>query len=512
NKAWSFSGGVDSEPVAAAIPADYEDRVWQQREILIEKLVDHDDSLAALYLEDKPITIPDIKSALRRATLAGKVVPVLCGSALKNMAIQPLLDAVVDYLPSPLDMPPVKGSHPKDGREVLRAPSVADPLAALAFKVVTDPFMGRLVYVRVYSGEIKAGSQVLNITRNNKERAGRLFRMQSNRREEMDSIRAGDIGAILGLRKTFTGDTICMSANPIILDDITFPAPVVSVVIEPNSKADSDKMGNALSKLGDEDPTFKLSLNKETGQTIVSGMGELHLEVIADRLSNEFGVGMRMGKPQVAYKETISRTVKAEGKFVKQFGGRGQFGHVWVEFEPGERGSGFVFEEKIRGGAIPQEYISSVRDGIKEAMGSGVVAGFPLVDIKARLYDGSFHAVDSSDMAFKMAGMLALRQGARKAEPVILEPMMKMEVVTPEEFVGDIIGDINARRACIEGIEVSGNTRVIRCFIPIGETFGYATSIRSMSQGRAIYSMEFDHYQKVPASIVQKLVSQSGGE
>ena len=511
NKAWVFSGGVDSQPVGVAIPQDYQDRVRERREMLIEKMAESDDSLATLYLEDNVIGAAEMKAALRKATLAGKTIPILCGSALRNVGIQFLLDAVIDYLPSPLDMPPVRGNDPKDGREIARPPSVAEPLAALAFKVVTDPFMGRLVYVRVYSGEVKTGTQLLNITREVKERAGRLFRMHANHREEIASIKCGDIGAVLGLRKTFTGDTLCHTAKPIVLDAITFPEPVISVVIEPKSKADADKMSSALAKLRDEDPTFKMSQNRETGQTIVAGMGELHLEVIAERLLHEFGVGMRMGRPQVTYRETISQTAKAEGRFVKQFGGKGQFGHVWIELEPGEQGSGFQFEQRIRGNAIPQEFIPAVETGIREAMGSGVVAGYPLVDIKVTLYDVTFHPVDSSEVAFKMAGMLALREGVREAKPIILEPMMQMEVVTPEEFVGDIIGDLNARRARIGGIEVRGNTWMICCFVPVGETFGYATIIRSMSQGRATYSMEFHHYQEVPPALAQQLISQTGG-
>lgn len=511
NEAWVFSGKVDSEPVKMAVPEDYKDRVGKQREILIERVAENDESLAALYLEDGVIGVAEIKAALRRATLASKVVPVLCGSALRNVGVQLLLDAIVDYLPSPVDMPPVRGKHPRDGREIVRPASATEPLTALAFKVVTDPFMGRLVYVRVYSGEMRTGTQVLNTTRDVKARVGRLFRMHANRREEIATIKCGDIGAVLGLRNTFTGDTICSIAKPIILDAITFPEPVVSVVIEPKSKADTDRIADALVKLRDEDPTLKLSQDQDTGQSIISGMGELHLEVIAERLLHEFGVGMRMGKPQVAYKETISRTVKAEGRFVKQFGGRGQFGHVWIEIEPGERGSGFHFEERIRGGTIPQEFIPAVEAGVREAMGSGVVAGYPLVDIKVTLYDGSFHPVDSSEIAFKMAGALALKEGVRKAGPIMLEPVMKMEVVTPEEFVGDIIGDLNAKRAHIDGIETRGNARVIRCFVPVGETFGYATSIRSISQGRATCSMEFHHYQEVPPTLAQQLISRIGG-
>ncbi len=509
-KAWVFSGEQGCEPELIDIPVEYQDKVQEQREKLIEKVAEADDLLATMYLESASIEIAEIKKALRRATLVGKIVPVLCGSAFRNVGIPLLLDAIVDYLPSPADMPPVKGQDVKDGKELIRKAEATEPLAALAFKVVTDPFMGRLVYVRVYSGEIKSSVQLLNSTRNERERPGRIFRMHANHREEVEGIGCGGIGAILGLKKTFTGDTLCSIAHPIALDAITFPEPVISVVIEPKSKVDAEKMVTTLIKLGEEDPTFKLRQDPDTGESLISGMGELHLDVIAQRMLREFGVSVSMGRPQVAYRETISESVRAEGRFIKQLGGKGQFGHVWVELEPGERGSGFQFEDKIRGGAIPKEYVPAVEEGMREAMGGGVLGGYPLVDIKARLVDGSYHPVDSSEMAFKMAGSLALKEGAKKAKPVILEPIMKMEVVTPDEFMGDIIGDLNARRARIDNIEARANAKTIHCFIPVGETFGYATSIRSMSQGRATYSMEFHHYQEVPSAVAQELVSRTG--
>ena len=510
SKAWMFSGEIGCKPISIDIPPEYQVQVQEKREKLIEKVAEVDDLLATIYLESNAIDIKDIKSAIRRATLAGKLVPVLCGSAFRNIGIPPLLDAVIEYLPSPAEMPPVKGNDPRDGKELIRKAEETEPLAALAFKVVTDPFMGRLVYVRVYSGEIKNGVQLLNSIRNDRERPGRIFRMHANHREEVEGVRCGDIGTILGLKKTFTGDTLCSISHPISLEAIAFPEPVISVVIEPKSKEDAEKMVATLVKLGEEDPTFKLYSDPDTGESLISGMGELHLDVIAQRMLREFGVSVRLGRPQVAYKETISGMVRAEGRFIKQLGGKGQFGHVWVEIEPGERGSGFQFEDKIRGGAIPKEYVPAVEQGMREAMGGGVVAGYPLVDIKARLVDGSYHPVDSSEMAFKMAGSLALKEGARKAKPVVLEPIMKMEVVTPEEFMGDIIGDLSSRRARIENIEARANAKIISCFIPVGETFGYATSIRSMSKGRATYSMEFHNYQEVPSSVAQELVSRTG--
>ena len=430
---------------------------------------------------------------------------MLCGSALRNRGIPPLLDAIVDYLPSPLDVPPVHVIDLKTGEVDVREASDDAPFSALSFKVVADPFMGRLVYFRVYSGKVKAGMQVLNSSKGHKERLGRLILMHANRREEIEEADTGSIAATLGLKNTFTGDTLCDSARPVLLEAIRFPEPVLAMVVEPKSKADQDKLGEALNKLSEEDPTFKVRSDRETGQTLISGMGELHLEVLIDRMLREFNVMVRVGKPQVAYKETITVTVEVEGRFIRQFGGRGQYGHVWLKLEPGERGSGFRFVDQVRGGDIPKEYISAVEAGVKEALESGVLAGYPIVDIKATVYDGSYHEVDSSDIAFKMAGSIALKDGVRKANPILLEPIMKLEVVMPAQFLGDVIGDLNSRRGHVEGIETHGETCVIRAIVPLAETFGYATVLRSLSQGRATYSLEFQCYRELPVSLAGQI-------
>ena len=511
NKAWSFSNDVQIKPELVSIPQDMVDLVSKHREALVEKLAELDDEFLGPYLEDRTATPEEIKAALRRVTLAGKAVPMLCGSAVKNKGIQLLLDAIVYYLPSPMDVLPVKGIDTKTGQTVEREAKDDAPFSSLAFKVVADPFIGRLVYLRIYSGTVKSGAQVFNTTKDKKERLGRLLLMHANHREEVQEVDTGSIVAVVGLKNTFTGDTLCSPDKPILLEAIRFPLPVVSVAIEPKSKADQDRLGGALSRLAEEDPTFKVSYNQDTGQTIISGMGELHLEIIVDRMLYEYGVEAKVGNPQVAYKETITQKVTVEGRFIKQVGGHGQYGHVWIELTPGERGSGFIFRDKLRGATIPKEYVPSVEDGIKEAMDSGVVAGYPLVDIEAVLFDGSYHDVDSSDIAFKMAGSIALKDGARKAKPVLLEPIMKLEVVTPEQFLGDIIGDLSARRAQIGGVESRDELRVVHCLVPMAEVFGYITQLRSLSQGRAIHSLEFDHYQELPAALTEQVFYKTKG-
>ncbi len=511
SKAWTFSEDINSSPVELDIPQDYRAKVQEQRRILIERLAEEDDELMKAYVEGHTLGASDIKAALRRACVANRVVPVLCGSALKNKGIQPLLDAVVNYLPSPLDVPPIEGINPRTGELATRPTSESAPFSALAFKVVSDPFVGRLVYLRVYSGRVKTRTQVFNSTRGRKERLERLLRMHANHREEISGVGAGGIAAAVGLKNTFTGDTLCESSKPILLESIRFPEPVISVAIEPKTKADQDRIGDALGKLTQEDPTFKTYYDQETGQTIISGMGELHLEVLLERLRREFKVEAKIGNPQVSYKETITKSVQTEGRFIKQFGGRGQYGHVWLRLEPGEGGSGFQFISQIRAGVIPKEFIPAVEAGVKEALERGVLAGYPIVDIKATLYDGSFHEVDSSEIAFKMAGSIALKEGVRQANPVLLEPIMKLDVVTPEQFLGDILGDINARRAHIEGIEVQDDIRVIHCLAPLGETFGYATTLRSLSQGKATHSMEFHHYQELPSALLEQIITKAKG-
>ncbi|MBI4295309.1 MAG: elongation factor G [Chloroflexi bacterium] len=510
-KAWAFADDPDVKPEIQEMPPDYTEAVARQHESLIERLAEHDDQIMALYIEGTEPSVKEIKSALRRATVSNKLVPVVCGSALKNKGIQFLLDAVVAYLPSPLDVPPVRGVDPRNGEELTRPPSETAPFAALAFKVVTDPYVGRLVYFRIYSGKIKAGSQVYNATRQNKERMGRLLQMHANFREEITEANTGSIAASLGLKNTFTGDTLCDPTHPAVLESIRFPEPVISVAIEPRTKADQEKLGDTITKLGEEDPTFKVRYDTETGQTIISGMGELHLEVLVERMVREFKVEAKVGKPQVAYKETVTAAAKAEGRFIKQVGGHGQYGHVLIEIEPGERGSGFQFVDKVKGGDIPREFIPAAEQGIREALDSGPIAGYPIIDIKAILYDGSYHEVDSSDIAFKMAGSIALREAVRKAKPILLEPIMRMEVVTPEEFLGDVLGDLNARRSHIEGIDERGDGKAIRCLIPLAEAFGYATTLRSLSRGRAVYTMEFHNYSPVSQSVQEQVMGRVGG-
>ncbi|MEA1959140.1 MAG: elongation factor G [Chloroflexota bacterium] len=510
-KAWVYYGDYTEEPVQEDIPGEYKQKSARHREELIEQLAENDEELMHLYLEGKEIAPEDIKEALRRATIKNKVFPVLCGSSLKSKGVQSVLDAVIAYLPSPLDVPPVEGFDPKSGKEVKRSSAGGDPFSALAFKVVSDPFFGRLVYVRIYSGKAISGGQVYNSTRERREKTGRLFQMHSNRREEVKEVEAGDIAAVVGLKDTFTGDTLCNPNAPIVLETIEFPEPVISVTIEPKSRGDQDRLDESLVKLAQEDPTFVTRYDEETGQTIIAGMGELHLDVIIDRLLREFQVGANVGKPRVAYKETIAMPVKAEGRFVKQTGGRGQYGHVRIQLEPGERGSGFQFIDKIKGGVIPKQFIPHVGAGIRGATEGGALLGYPLIDIKATLYDGSYHEVDSSDIAFKIAGAIALKEGVKKAKPILLEPVMKMEVVSPEEFMGDILGDINSRRGQILSIDSRGDMRTIRCWVPLSETFGYATDLRSMSQGRATYTIEFKQYEELPPNLAEQIIDKVGG-
>jgi elongation factor G len=491
------------------IPAEYVEEAQRRRHELVEAIAETDEDLMLRYLEDEEISTAELRAALRSATIRGELVPVLNGTALKNKGVQPMLDAVIEYLPSPLDVPGIEGIVPSTGEVETRDTDASAPFSALAFKVQADPHVGRLTFIRVYSGTLQSGSYALNTTKNNRERIGRLLQMHANHREEIETVSAGDICAIIGLKDTFTGDTLCDAANPIILESINFPEPVIEVAIEPKTRADQDKMGMALGRLAEEDPTFRLRTDEETGQTIIMGMGELHLEVIVDRMLREFKVQANVGKPQVAYRETITRPVKVEGRFVRQSGGRGQFGHVWLELQPQEQGAGFIFEDKIVGGTVPREYIPAVGQGVKEALQTGGPAGFPIVDIKATLYDGSYHEVDSSEMAFKIAGSMALKEGVPRAAPVVLEPIMNVEVVTPEEFMGDVIGNLNSRRGRIEGMEMRAGAQVVGAYVPLANMFGYTTELRSMTQGRATSTMEFDHYEPLPPSLAQELVAKN---
>ena len=509
NKAWRFEDKADSPPIEVAIPEAEQARCTQFRQALIEKLAESDDQILMAYLEGSNISPSDLRQALRRVTLAVKGVPILCGSALKNKGIRPLLDAIIDYLPSPADMPPVRAIDTRVGGEVVRPARNDAPFSALAFKVVSDPFVGRLVYFRVYSGRVKVGTQVFNSTRGKRERIGRLLRMHANHREELDEAGAGAIVATLGLKNTFTGDTLCHYSQPVLLEAIRFPEPVLSVAIEPRSRADQDKLGGALNRLTEEDPTFKVNYDQDAGQTVISGMGELHLEFLVGRLLSEFGVGAKVSKPRVAYKETITVPIETEGKFIRQSGGRGQYGHVCIRLEPMKRGGGFQFVDRIKGRTIPKQYILAAEMGIKEAMETGVVTGYPVVDIKAILYDGSYHEVDSSEIAFKIAGSMALRDGVTQAKPILLEPMMKLEIVAPEQFLGDIMGDLNARRGHIESIGTHDEMAVIHARTPLAETFGYATSLRSLTQGRAAHSLEFFRYQELPAELADQLTGKA---
>ncbi len=507
---WWFGGDKGSKPERREIPENLLAAAKEAKEKLVEGIGNVDDQIAISYLEGHEIGVHEFKQAIRRATLANLVVPVLCGSALKNKGVQLMLDAVVDYLPSPLDIPPVTGLDPKRGGDVHRKASDSDPLSAIAFKIVTDPYVGRLAYVRVYSGVMKAGENIYNSTKDERERIGRLLLMHANQREEIGEVGAGGIAAVVGLKQTFTGDTICSHEHPVILENITFPEPVIRVALEPKSKEDQDKLGVSLGKMSEEDPTFHWTFDEEAGQTLISGMGELHLEVIVDRMRREHKVEANVGRPQVSYREAITHKARAEGRFVRQSGGRGQYGVVELEVEPLERGMGYVFENKIVGGSIPKEYIPAVGQGAKEALQGGILAGYPVLDVKVSLLDGSYHAVDSSEMAFKNAGSIGVKEAARKAGIVILEPIMKVEVRCPEDYFGSVVGDINSRRGIIMGSESMGKTQIVNSMVPLAETFGYSTDLRSLSQGRASYSMEFDHYEEVPKNVAAALTKQSG--
>ena len=493
------------------IPGEMLELAQEYREKMLESIADYDDELMARYLDGEEIGEEEIRAALRKATVAVKVVPVICGSSYKNKGVQPLLDAVINFLPSPLDVPPMHGFVPDTEEDIVRPADENAPFSALAFKIMGDPYVGKLTYVRVYSGTMASGSYIYNSTKGKRERIGRVLRMHANHREEVKEFSAGDIVAVVGLKNTTTGDTLCLESDPILLENITFPEPVIDVAIEPKTKADQERMSLSLGKLSEEDPTFRARTDEETGQTIISGMGELHLEIIIDRLLREFKVGANVGKPQVAYKETIKGTAKSEGKFVRQSGGRGQYGHCWLVLEPQEPGAGYLFENKIVGGVVPREYVPAIDNGVKEAMNTGVLAGYPVIDIKVTVVDGSYHDVDSSEMAFKVAGSMAFKSGVLKASPIILEPVMKVEVTIPEEYMGDVMGDINSRRGRIEGMEPRMGSQVIRSKVPLSEMFGYATELRSRTQGRGTYSMEFAHYEEVPKSVATEIIDKQKG-
>ena len=488
------------------VPDDYKEKALEYRDQMIEAISEFDEELMMAYLEEEEITKEMIKKAIRKGTIAVKIFPVTCGSSYKNKGVQLLLDAIVDYMPAPTDIPAIVGTKPDTDEEEDRHASDDEPLSALAFKIVSDPYVGKLAYFRVYSGSLKAGSYVLNSSKNKRERVGRILLMHANKREEVEEVFAGEIAAAVGLKDTGTGDTLCDEKSPIILENMEFPEPVISVAIEPKTKASQDKMALALQKLAEEDPTFRTYTDEETGQTIIAGMGELHLDIIVDRLLREFKVEANIGNPQVSYRESITMPAEGEGKYVRQSGGRGQYGHAKIQVEPLEPGSGFVFENKIVGGAIPKEFIGPTQQGIEEALQSGVLGGYEVLDIKVTLYDGSFHDVDSSEMAFKIAGSMALRDALAKGNPVLLEPMMKVEITTPEEYMGDVIGDINSRRGRMEGMELVNGAQIVTCYVPLAEMFGYATSLRSNTQGRANYSMQFDHYEQVPKNIADEVV------
>ncbi len=501
--------GKDEEFVE--IPADMKEQAEEYRGILVETVAEGDDELMMKYLEGEEITNEELKAAIRKETIECKLNPVFCGSSYKNKGIQPLLDAVVDYMPAPTDIESIKGINPETGEEDSRPTSDSEPFSALAFKIATDPFVGKLGFFRVYSGMITAGSYVYNSSKEKRERMGRILLMHANHREEIPEAYSGDIAAAVGLKFTTTGDTLCDEKAPIILESMVFPEPVISVAVEPKTKADQEKMGIALQKLAEEDPTFKVHTDPETAQTIISGMGELHLDIIVDRLLREFRVGCNVGNPQVAYRETIRKAVKSEGKFIRQSGGKGQYGHCWLEITPLEMGAGFTFENKVVGGAIPKEYIAPIEAGVKEAMENGVVAGYPMVDIGVTVYDGSYHEVDSSEMAFKIAGSMGFKAGAEKASPVLLEPYMKVDITVPEEYMGDVIGDVNSRRGRIDGMEARNGAQVIHSFVPLASMFGYATDLRSKTQGRGTYTMQVDHYEEVPKSIADEIVAKNKG-
>ncbi|MFH0925401.1 MAG: elongation factor G, partial [bacterium] len=506
-KVYRFSGKL-GEVIEETdeISENLKEEVEKKRGELVEKIVENDDQLMSDFLEGKEISVENLKKTLRKATLEVKIIPVLTGSALKNKGVQLVLDAVVDYLPSPADLPPAKGINPKTEEEEERPPKDEAPFAALAFKIAADPFVGSLTYFRVYSGVLKKGSYILNVSKGGKERVGRILRMHANHREEVDEIYTGDIGGLVGMKDTTTGDTLTDPENPIILEKIDFPEPVIAIRVEPKTKADQEKMGIALHRLAEEDPTFKVAGDPDTGETIISGMGELHLDVIIDRMKREFNVEANVGQPQVSYRETITSTTKVEGKYIRQSGGRGQYGHVWLEIEPMEMGGGFEFVNAIRGGTIPREFIPAIEKGVKEAVERGVVAHYRMVDVKVTLYDGSFHDVDSSEAAFKIAGSIAFQEGAKRCNPVLLEPIMKVQVIVPEAFLGDVTGDINSKRGQIDSMEDRAGIKVVNALVPLAELFGYATKLRSISQGRGNFTMEFDHYEQVPRNVAEEII------
>ncbi len=510
-KAMIYTDDLGKTSEATEIPEDLKEQAELYRQNMLDAIAESDDELMMKYLEGEELTVEEVKSGIRKATIACKLTPMLCGSSYKNKGVQPLLDAVIAYMPAPTDIPAIKGVNPDSGEEDSRAADDSLPFSALAFKIMADPYVGKLAFFRVYSGNLSSGSYVYNSTKGKKERIGRILQMHANHREEIEVVYTGDIAAAVGLKDTTTGDTLCDEKNTIILESMVFPEPVISVAVEPKTKADQEKMGIALQRLAEEDPTFRMHTDQETGQTIISGMGELHLEIIVDRMLREFKVECNVGKPQVAYRETIRKSVKAEGKFVRQSGGRGQYGHCWLELTPLEPGQGFIFENKTVGGSIPREFINPIEAGVKEAMDTGVSAGYPMVDIKVTVFDGSYHDVDSSEMAFKIAASMGFKEGCRKATPVLLEPYEKVEITVPEEYMGDVIGDINSRRGRIEGMESRSGAQTIRAFVPLSEMFGYATDLRSRTQGRGNYSMEFDHYEEVPKNIAETIIAKVKG-
>ncbi len=511
-KAYEFQGNFGENIVEIDIPEDLKADVEKYRNEMVEKIAECDDELIEKYLGGEELSVEELKKALRKGVLSNEIYPVFCGTALQNIGVQPTLDAVVEYLPSPLDIPDIIGHDPKDeSKEIVVKSDKNEPLVALAFKIATDPFVGKLSFIRVYSGTLNSGSYVLNTATGSKERIGRLVRMHANHREEIDKVEAGDIAAVIGLKNTVTGNTLCDENRPVVLENITFPEPVIKIAVEPKTKADQEKMGIALQKLAEEDPTFRVETDEETNQTLISGMGELHLDVIVDRMKREFNVEANIGQPQVSYRETIRQKAEAEGKYIKQSGGRGQYGHCWIRVEPQEEGKGYEFVDEIKGGVIPREYIPAVEKGVKEAMDQGVLAGYPMVDIKATVYDGSYHEVDSSESAFKMAAIFGFKEACRKAGAVLLEPIMKVEVITPEEYMGNVVGDLNSKRGQIGQMGDRGNVKVVDAKVPLAEMFGYATQLRSMTQGRASYSMEFLHYAEVPKNVAEELIEKRGG-
>ena len=511
-KAEIYTNDLGTEIQETEIPEEYVELAEEWREKLIEAVADTDEELMMKFLDGEEITEEELKAGIRQATLTVDFFPVLCGSAFKNKGVQLMLDAVIDYLPSPLDVPAIKGVNPKTDEETDRPADDEAPFASLAFKVMTDPFVGRLTFFRVYSGILNSGSYVLNASKGKRERIGRILQMHANTRQEIDKVYSGDIAAAVGLKDTTTGDTLCDEKSPVILESIEFPEPVIEVAVEPKSKADQDKMGVALQKLAEEDPSFRVETNAETGETVIAGMGELHLDVLVDRMRREFKVEANVGAPQVSYRETFRAATQAEGKFVRQSGGKGQYGHVWVEFTPNEEGKGFEFENAIVGGVVPREYIPAVEKGLEDSMANGVLAGYPLVDIKAKLYDGSYHDVDSSETAFRVAASMALRAAAKKANPVILEPMMKVVITVPEDYLGDVMGHVTARRGRVEGMEAHGNSQIVNAIVPLAEMFGYATTLRSSTQGRGTFMMTFDHYEDVPKSVQEEIIKKNGGK